>query len=293
MNDLVTGDAVVLELRLAKLASRAVAFGIDVIVMGTVFGVLLLALSGLLSSADGALVATVTLVLVVSVFVGYPVAVETLTRGRTLGKMAMGLRVVREDGGPTGFRQALARGLAGFVVDFGILSLFTGAIGLITSLASPRGRRVGDVLAGTVVVRERVPTADAAPIAMPPSLATWAMTLELSRLPDAVALSVRQYLQRTGQLDPRVRASLGASLAAQVGACVSPPPPRGTPAEAYLAAVLAERRRREEARLAGQQPVPTLLTGRPTAPWSSAPPAPPRPGRDADPPPQDGFVLPR
>jgi uncharacterized RDD family membrane protein YckC len=293
VNDLVTGDAVVLELRLAKLASRAVAFGIDVIVMLTAFGVLLLALSGLLSTADGALVATVTLVLVVGVFIGYPVALETLTRGRTLGKMAMGLRVVRDDGGPTGFRQSLTRGLAGFVVDFGILSLFTGAIGLITSLVSPRGRRVGDVLAGTVVVRERVPAADAAPVAMPPPLAAWAATLELSRLPDAVALAVRQYVQRTGQLDPGVRASLGTSLATQVGACVSPPPPPGTSAEAYLAAVLAERRRREEARLAGQQPVPTLLTGRPTAPWSSAPPAPPRPGRDPDPPPQDGFVLPR
>jgi uncharacterized RDD family membrane protein YckC len=293
VNDLVTGDAVVLELRLAKLASRAVAFGIDVLVMLTGFGVLLLALSGLLAAEDGALVATVTLVLVVGVFVGYPVALETLTRGRTLGKMTMGLRVVRDDGGPTGFRQALARGLAGFVVDFGILSLFTGAIGLITSLASSRGRRVGDVLAGTVVVRERVPTADAAPVAMPPPLAAWATNLELSRLPDTVALSVRQYLQRAGQLDPRVRGSLGASLAIQVGACVSPPPPPGTPAEPYLAAVLAERRRREEARLAGQQPVPTLLTGRPTAPWSSAPPAPPRPDRDTDPPPQDGFVLPR
>ena len=56
-----------------------------------------------------------TIVAVVLVVVGYPVALETLLRGRTLGKLALGLRVVRDDGGPVGFRQALVRGLAGVI----------------------------------------------------------------------------------------------------------------------------------------------------------------------------------
>ncbi|WP_232666209.1 RDD family protein [Pseudonocardia sp. TRM90224] len=295
MSDLITGDAVVVELRIAEFASRAVAFAIDVAVM-VVFYLLMLwiaAASGVLS-VDPALAATISIVALVTVFVIYPVTIETLTRGRSLGKMAMGLRVVREDGGPIRFRQALARGLAGFVVDFGIFSFFTGAIGLITSLISPRGRRVGDMLAGTVVVRERAPVQAAYDIMMPPPLAGWASTLELSQLPASLALSARQFLLRTSQLDPQVRAALGADLAGQVAAHVSPPPPPGTPPEPFLAAVLAARTQREHARLVrGQAPTPppTSVPAYPTQ--VPQPPLPPTPPPAAPSPPTDGFALPR
>ncbi|HVL86332.1 MAG TPA: RDD family protein [Pseudonocardia sp.] len=250
MSDLVTGDAVVLELRVAKLASRAVAFAIDVAVMVTAFGLLLLVAADAVGALDDALSAAVGLVILIAIFVAYPVTVETLSRGRSLGKLAMGLRVVRADGGPIRFRQALTRGLAGFIVDFGVLSLFTGAIGLISSLASPRGRRVGDVLADTVVVRERAPVSEVAPVPMPPPLAGWAGLLELSRLPAGPAADARRFLARVHDLDPTVRNAMAHSLAARIAAHVGPAPPPGTPPEAYLAAVLAERRRREEARLA-------------------------------------------
>jgi len=306
MSDLVTGDAVVVELRLARLASRSLAFGIDLALMATAFLLLILAVAatGTFTTVDDAFAATVTLVVMLAVFVVYPVTVETLTRGRSLGKIALGLRVVREDGGPIRFRHALVRGLAGFVVDFGVLSLLTGTIGLISSLASAQGRRVGDMLAGTVVVRERVPAARAAEVLMPPQLAGWATSLTISQLPDAPALSARQFLQRAGDLDPQVRASLGAALAGQIAAHISPAPPPGTPAEAYLAAVLTERRRREEVRLTAQQPTA------PPAPGNQQQPDPPSPGnqqqegfkptppspmgapRDIDPQP-DGFALPR
>ena len=90
-----------------------------------------------------------------AVIVGYPVAFETLTRGRSLGKMALGLRVVREDGGPERFRQAFVRGLLGGGRDLADLRL----VALVASLASAQGRRIGDYLAGTVVIHERVPVA--------------------------------------------------------------------------------------------------------------------------------------
>ncbi|MGH3611539.1 MAG: RDD family protein [Pseudonocardia sp.] len=306
MSDLVTGDAVVVELRLARLASRALAFAIDLALMATAFLLLILlaAATGTFATVDDAFVATVVLVVTLAVFVAYPVTMETLTRGRSLGKIALGLRVVREDGGPIRFRHALARGLAGFAVDFGVLSLFTGTIGLISSLASAQGRRVGDMLAGTVVVRERVPVARAAEVLMPPQLAGWAASLALSQLPDAPALSARQFLQRVGDLDPQVRVSLGAALAGQVAAHVSPAPPTGTPAEAYLAAVLAERRRREEVRLAAQQPAAPPMSGhqqRPDPPqpigqqqegFRPTPSSPTGTLRDTDPQP-DGFAVPR
>jgi uncharacterized RDD family membrane protein YckC len=286
MSDMITGDAVVVELRIARLASRAVAFSLDLAVMGTGFVILLLIASatGTLT-ADDALTATIAVVVMVTAFVIYPVTIETLTRGRSLGKMAMGLRVVREDGGPIRFRHALVRGLAGFVLDFGIFSMFTGAIGLITSLISAKGRRIGDMLAGTVVVRERVPVERQVVIGMPLALAGWATTLTLSHLPDQLALSARQFLQRTGQLDPAVRASLGHSLAAQVAAHVAPAPPPGTPPEAFLAAVLAERSRRELARMAAER-----------TPTTQPPPPPPLPQPQPQPradPPDEGFALPR
>lgn len=254
VNDLVTGDAVVLELQPAKLASRSVAFAIDVFLMVVAYVLLLTVLSNALFSVDSALAGTVALLIGIGVFIGYPVTLETLTRGRSVGKLVLGLRVVREDGGPIRFRQALTRGLAAFIVDFGVFSFFTGVVGLFTSLASQRGRRVGDMLAGTVVVRERVPVERAPDLYVPPPLAGWAAALELSGLSDALALSARQFVARAPQLDPQVRASLGHALAEQVAGYVRPGPPPGTPAEAFLVAVLAERRRRDGERLAARRP---------------------------------------
>ncbi len=302
VSDVITGDAVVLELRPAKLASRAIAFGVDLVVMLLGFGALLLVLaaSGALGEVDLALAAAIGVIVTVSVFVVYPVTVETLSRGRSLGKALLGLRVVREDGGPIRFRHALVRGLVGFVVDFGVLSGFCGVIGLISSLASQRGRRVGDALAGTVVVRERVPRAATAEIAMPPALVGWAGSLSLSQLPDPLALQARQFLLRGPDLDPRVRATLGESLAAEVAARTSPAPPPGTAAEPYLSAVLAERRRRDADRLRTQRAA-AETTRAPAQPAPADGPPAPVPNRwptaaGAAPPPEvpgDGFALPR
>src|SRR5919112_957635 len=83
------------------------------------------------------------------VFVVVPTTVETLTRGRSLGKVAAGIRIVRDDGGPVRFRHALIRALAGV----GEIWLTLGAVALITSMLNDRGKRVGDLLAGTYAVR--------------------------------------------------------------------------------------------------------------------------------------------
>lgn len=265
MDALVTGDAVVLDLRRAEPASRALAFGLDLVVLVVAFLGLGALLTRVVVETDDAIAAAVGIVLAVLVFVVVPITVETLTRGRSLGKAALGLRVVRTDGGPIRFRQALARGLSGFVIDFGVFSLFTGAIGLISALVSPIGQRVGDRLAGTVVIRERGRVSHAPVVVMPPPLAAWAAGLQLSGLPDPLALEVRRFVQRVDELDPAARARVAVDLAGRVAACVGPPPPPGTPPEPYLHAVLAERRRREEARLAGRPlrtapPLPAATT---------------------------------
>ena len=153
VDDLVTGEAVPLEMRLAKVPSRALAITLDWALLALV-GIPLAIAAESAFGADPALQATVVLVGFIALFVGVPVLVETLSRGRSLGKLVLGLRVVRDDGGPARFRHALTRGLAGVFVDF-LLTFGAGAV--ICSLLNERGKRVGDVLAGTVVVRERAP----------------------------------------------------------------------------------------------------------------------------------------
>lgn len=247
MADIVTGEAVALDLRTASVPSRLLAGLLDLVLQFGVFWLLTIAGTAVLAGADGGLAAALLVALVVAVFVGYPVTMETLTRGRTLGKMALGLRVVRVDGGPIGFRQALVRGLfAGLLEKPGFLFGATVWVAVLVMLVSRNARRLGDLAAGTVVLQERVPTTAprADVVAMPPALAGWAPLLDLGRLDDRLALSARQFLARFTQLEPAARERLGHQLAGAVAAVTTPPPPEGTPAWAYLSAVLAERRRR-------------------------------------------------
>lgn len=250
--DLVTGEAVVLELRLAKLPSRIVAESLDLLAQFGAIWVLGFAIFPAMGAGlDTDTVVALLLLAYVAVIVGYPVVFETFSRGRSLGKLAMGLRVVRDDGGPIRFRHALVRGLVGVLEIY----ISAGSIAIITCLVSVRGKRVGDFLAGTVVVRERVPTIAAPMVLMPPQLAGWATALELSRLPDELALSARQFMARAPGLEPGVRHAMGGQLAHEVSRYVAPPPPPGCPPEPYLAAVLAERRQRDSLRYGGPQPV--------------------------------------
>lgn len=240
MAHVVTGEAVALELRVAHLPSRALGRAIDVVVQLGALTVLAFLLGAVGAVADEALAAGAAIVVVVAVFLGYPVLMETLTGGRTLGKMALGLRVVRDDGGPIRFRHAFVRGLLGVVEIYVTL----GVVPVLVSILNRHGKRVGDLAAGTVVVRDRVPVRRAAAPAMPYGLEGWAAQLQLAALPDDLALAARDYLARCEELSPEARWSMGVRLAESVAAVVSPPPPRGLPPEHYLAAVLAERRRR-------------------------------------------------
>jgi uncharacterized RDD family membrane protein YckC len=274
----VTGDAVVLDVQIAQLPVRALAAMIDVIVVfiGYILGVLLWAAT--LSQFDPALSGAVLVIFTVLTLVGYPLVFETATRGRSLGKMALGLRVVSDDGGPERFRQALFRALAGFIEIW----MFAGGPAVICSLLSAKGKRIGDVFAGTVVISERAPRMSPPP-PMPPSLAWWASSLQLSGLSAEQAELARQFLSRAPQLDPRVREQMAYRIAGDVVSRISPPPPPGAPPQYVLAAVLAERHRRELARLR----VLAAVAGPP--PHWPAPPPYPQPGPPAQ---QSGGFTP-
>jgi uncharacterized RDD family membrane protein YckC len=279
---MVTGDAVVLDVSIAQLPVRAISAFIDVTVMfvGYLVGVLLAAT--VLTQFDDALAGAVIVIFTVLTLVGYPLIFEVTTRGRSLGKMAMGLRVVSDDGGPERFRQALFRALSSVIEIW----LFFGGPAVICSLLSPSGKRIGDVFAGTMVISERAPRLSPPP-SMPPALAWWAASLQLSGLRPESAERARQFVSRAAQLDPAVRGQLGYRICAEVVGQVSPPPPPGAPAELVLAAVLAERHRRELLRLQAAPVVPGPPPGHPppaAQPWG--PPQPPAP------PTSPGFITP-
>ncbi|MFS8477687.1 MAG: RDD family protein [Micromonosporaceae bacterium] len=256
----VSGEAVELDIRVARAGSRVPALLIDIVVQVMLFyalimlgGALLLlvTMSGLIM-VDDTLARGLMLVAVVVVLIGYPAAMETFLRGRTLGKLVLGLRVVRDDGGPIRFRQALTRALVGASLEWPglVLPPLTWLASLWTMIAHPHGKRLGDLAAGTIVIHERTPEAWGWVPVMPPHLAAWARTLDLVGLDDDLALAVRHFLARNRRLKEPARTRLGYQLARQVAAVTNPPPPPGTPGWAYLAAVLAERHRRAALRLA-------------------------------------------
>ncbi|WP_406211551.1 RDD family protein [Streptomyces decoyicus] len=269
MSELVTGEAVVLGLRPARLPSRGLAVAVDVAVAWAVYlGVSLLLLSAT-SSMDSAAVAAVSVATFVLVQVGIPIVIETLSHGRSLGKLVCGLRVVREDGGPIRFRHALVRGAMGAIE----IVMTMGVVAAIASLVSARGRRMGDVFAGTLVIRERMPVAEAA-MALPPPppwLVAELGALDLSRVPDGWWLTVRQYLARMGQLDPQVGGAMAGRLAEDLRGFTGAPAPAGVHPVAYLAAVVGERQARESQRAFGAAAVGASGFAGGGGPWGGEP----------------------
>ncbi|MEJ3741878.1 RDD family protein [Actinomycetes bacterium KLBMP 9797] len=296
---LVSGEAVEVELRVARVGSRVLALLVDIGVQ-LVIALVLLTVGGIVFTSmriDAALEGALFTVGAVLVLVGYPVLCETLLGGRTVGKLAVGLRVVRDDGGPVRFRHALTRGLVGVAVEWPgmVLPLVTWIASLATMLSNPRGKRLGDLAAGTMVIHERTPASWGWVPGMPPPLVGWAAALDLTGLDDDLALAVRHFLARGHQLSEPERSRLGQALATEVATTTTPPPPPGVPGWAYLAAVLAERHRRAAYRLARARAVTATLwpglapTPRPVppapaagapAPWSPGPQPAPAPTAD-------------
>ncbi len=246
VDDLVTGEAVALELPAAGIALRALSGVMDLVVAGVALWVGLLVASAVTIDTDEALTAAVTTMLLATVSVGLPTAVETLTRGRSVGKLATGLRTVRDDAGPIGFRHALTRALVGFVEIWALL----GVPALVSALVSSKGKRLGDYAAGTYVVRERFRLTLPPPPMMPLQLSAWAAGADIARLPDGLAMAVRTFLMRAPRLSAQSRTTLGLQLRDDVLTYVAPQPPVGVHPELVLAAIIADRRRRDAIRLA-------------------------------------------
>lgn len=247
MSQLVTGTAVLLDLRPARLPTRMLATAIDLVIVALIaFG-----LNTLSDAIGGSTALQNGLFITGSILFsfGYPTVMESLNRGRTVGALALGLQAVRDDGGALRFRQALIRALGFWMLDFAIWTGFCG--GLVSATANPQGKRLGDLLAGTMVVRTRSPRAALPPDPATGEVAQWVATAELSRLPDDLTSAARLFVARSPMFFDFPRQQLAGELARQVAQRVAPAPPAGTPPLEFLAAVVAERRRRETERVVG------------------------------------------
>ena len=262
-DDVVTGEGVAVELPVASVLARAGSGIIDLLVAVVLSIIAVFALPVLAGRASEAVARTLVILIVVGITVALPAVVETLTRGRTLGKLALGLRVVRDDGGPITARHAITRALVGWVEIY----LLSGAPALIAALIHPRAKRLGDMAAGTYVVNQRAHLRLLPPPMMPPPLERWAVAADLATLPSGLAIAIRQFLGRAPSLTPASRHQLGHELLQATLPHVSPPPPPGFHPEYVLAAVIADRRRRDLDRLWREEQRRRVLL--PPDPWGS------------------------
>lgn len=240
-DEILIGEGVRLSHGSAPVSLRMFSAIIDALATTIVAYTLFRILGGAIGGLNDAQVRTLAVLTFVFAFVAIPALVETLTRGLSLGRLAVGLRIVRDDGGPIAARHAVLRAFAGLLEIYGTL----GTLAFVVAMFSRRGKRIGDFLAGTYALRTRVRIRPLRPLAMPDRLAAWAATADIVRLPDGLALSCRLYLERRSQLSPRSDERLAERLTDRLLPLVAPPPPPGATRQEFIAAVIVERRNRE------------------------------------------------
>lgn len=250
--DIVIGEAVALNVRPAGFMLRALSSLIDAVVAVIALVLVMQVVSvvifetGLYRLFDSAMVSALYIVLVVACTIGIPVTIETITNGRSLGRLIVGLRIVRDDGGATGFRHAFIRGLTGFFEFF----MTGGGAAVLVGMLNPRSKRIGDLLAGTYAQYERGVSLPVRTLEIPESLRTWAYMADVARIPDQLSRRIYDYFDQYAMLEPAARKALAESLGREAMAYVNPVPP--VDADTFLRGVVVLRRERELARLAGR-----------------------------------------
>lgn len=196
-----TPEGIDLPLRPAGLASRALAFALDLAVRGVFLGVLFIALARLGNVGIG-----LGSILLFLVNWWYMVLFEVLNQGRSPGKQLMGLRVVHDDGTPVGWSASLIRNLLRFVdmLPFGY------CLGAFTCLQHPTFKRLGDLAAGTLVIYREQPLSRPQLPEAQPLQAPFILTLNEQR-------AILGFAERQSELSPARVRELAAILAAPLG----------------------------------------------------------------------------
>lgn len=211
--------------------AKAIDFMVQgVALIATIFIVAFLAVAGSAAAIIG------LVLLLFLIFYGYPILFETLWDGKTLGKRVLGIRVITTEGSPVSFRHSAIRGLI-FTIDFWIPAT-GGIIALFSALLTKRSQRLGDLAAGTIVIRD--PKARTSPVffAPVPGVEAFGQTLDTSRLEAHHYTLIREFLLRANDLQPDARRRVAATLAGPVGEVIHNPPPPWLDAERFLGTVL-------------------------------------------------------
>ncbi|MCL9666599.1 RDD family protein [Curtobacterium albidum] len=239
-DELVVGEAVALDVQPAGIALRLAAALLDGVCLVALLGMLLLGLARVWpDGADPAWVMPVVIVSGVTVLVLVPAGVETVTRGKSVGRYAVGTRVVRVDGGAIGFRHAFTRALVGLLELWSTL----GSVAFVVALFGSRPRRLGDLLAGTFVQHERGARRRDVQVLLPVELVPWAAVADVSALPQRLEDRLGAFFRSVADLRPEARETTARTLAAAVAEYASPVP--DVHPEVFLAGVVAVRRERD------------------------------------------------
>jgi len=209
-----TPDHVVLRYDLAAAGNRGFAAIVDFTIATLVFVGALFAFGFATTLIRGDIVTPWFGVLVLLTFLvawSYFVLLEWLWQGQTVGKRMFGLRVIRDDGAPAGFIAVLIRNLLR-VVDF--LPGFYG-LGLVMVIVTARSQRLGDLAAGTYVVRAPRPTLDYFSLRTVTPLGDGA-AIETRTLPGEAQRLVREFVARESKLAPAERAKVARQIADRV-----------------------------------------------------------------------------
>lgn len=258
-----TGEAVALDLRPTGFALRAGGAIIDWLVYFGAYIAIVITLFTLASNAgtEDAVFSILAILALVGCLVVAPVAVETASRGKSLGRLAVGARIVRDDGGAIGLRHAAIRGLVGVLEIYFTFGGLAAGVGLF----STRTKRLGDHLAGTYSQNERIAPTPVAVFGVPDELTDWARIADVARMPDALARRIAQFLAQASRLTPERRRYQAEQLAIEASRFVSPVP--SVHPELFLAGVAVVRREREYAALLLERErlerVAPVLTGLP------------------------------
>jgi uncharacterized RDD family membrane protein YckC len=205
----VTPEAIPIVLDVTGIGPRTIATIVDSLIQLAAF----LAIAWLVSvSGIGENGAAVILLVALFLLVwGYFIVLEGLWGGRTPGKAAARIRVVRADGRPVTWTQVTVRNLLR-IVDF--LPFYYIVGGLLVVLTR-RSQRLGDLAAGTVVVRDR-PARSPAVLPISPDAAAAARTLDTSSMSAREFALIRSFLERRGSLVAEARRSVAHELASAV-----------------------------------------------------------------------------
>src|SRR2546423_4071422 len=208
-----TPDHVVLRYDLAGAGNRGFAAVVDFLLVSVIAftAFLVLVVAGLLSQANFFFLGGLTLIVTLVLIWAYFIVLEWLWNGQTIGKRAYRLRVINEDGSPARFTAVLIRNLVR-LVDF--LPAFYG-LGVLVIVLSPKSQRLGDLAAGTYVVRAPRPQVDWFSLRTVTPLGA-GLTADTRRMPGEAQRLVREFVAREARLAPTERTRIAAIIAAKL-----------------------------------------------------------------------------